>query len=358
MPAYPGAEHEKHIPADDLNALVATVFERCAMSKDDAALLADTLTRADLRGVHSHGVLRVPEYVVKLRKGGVDPKGRPRVVKDSAAALLIDAGNSMGQIGAAYAMNLAIERAHTSNVAVAAVRGSNHCGAMAYYAMQTLPHDMIGLATTNALPTMAPWGGIDKIVGINPLAIAIPADKETPIVLDTAFSGSSHGKLRVFHQKGATIPSNWAFDADGKPTTDPAKAIEGLLQPIGEYKGVGLAIAMGILSAMLSGASYGTELGNMVDGAKPGHDGHFFLALKLAAFEEPARFKQRVDGLIREIQASRRGKGMDRLYAPGQLEATTAESYRRGGVPLNESTRAGLADVARELGVDSSPLGE
>ena len=126
MPAYPGTEHEKHIPADDLNALVATVFERCAMSKDDAALLADTLTQADLRGVHSHGVLRVPEYVVKLRKGGVDPQGRPRVVKDSAAALLIDAGNSMGQIGASYAMNLAIERAQTSSVAVAAVRGSNH----------------------------------------------------------------------------------------------------------------------------------------------------------------------------------------------------------------------------------------
>ena len=177
-------------------------------------------------------------------------------------------------------------------------------------------------------------------------------------MLDTAFSGSSHGKIRVFHQKGATIPSNWAFDADGKPTTDPAKAIEGLLQPIGEYKGVGLAIAMGVLSAMISGASYGTELGNMVDGAKPGRDGHFFLALKLAAFEEPARFKRRVDGLIQEVQTSRRGEGMDRLYAPGQLEATTAESYQRDGVPLNESTRAGLADVARELGVDSSPLGE
>ena len=115
---------------------------------------------------------------------------------------------------------------------------------------------------------------------------------------------------------------------------------------------------MGILSAMLSVASYGTELGNMVDGAKPGHDGHFLLALKVAAFEEPARFKQCVDGLIREIQASRRAEGADRLYAPGQLEAETAESYRRDGIPLNESTRTGLADVARERGVDSSPLGD
>lgn len=358
MPAYPGTEHEKRVPVGDLSAFAAAVFERCSMSKDDAALLADTLTEADLRGVHSHGVLRVPEYAVKLRTGGVDPKGRPRVVKDSAAALLIDAGNSMGQIGAAYAMSLAIERAQTSNVAVASVRGSNHCGAMAYYAMRTLPHDMIGLATTNALPTMAPWGGLDKIVGINPLAIAIPADEETPIVLDTAFSGSSHGKIRVFHQKGAAIPANWAFDAGGKPTTDPAKAIEGLLQPIGEYKGVGLAISMGILSAVLSGASYGTGLGNMIDGATPGHDGHFFLALNVAAFEEPARFKQRVDGLVREIQASRRAEGVDRLYAPGQLEAATAESYRRDGIPLNEATRGGLEDVARELGVDASPLAE
>jgi LDH2 family malate/lactate/ureidoglycolate dehydrogenase len=126
---------------------------------------------------------------------------------------------------------LAIERARSTGVAATAVRGSNHCGALFYYAMQALTAGMIGIASTNALPTMAPWGGVDKIVGINPLAVAIPAAVESPIVLDAAFSQSSHGKIRVFHQKGLPIPAGWALDKDGRPTVDPAAAIEGLLQP-------------------------------------------------------------------------------------------------------------------------------
>ena len=166
---------------------------------------------------------------------------------------------------------------------------------MSYYAMQALPRGMIGAAASNALPTMAPWGGLDKIVGINPLAVAIPAGEETPVALDCAFSYSSHGKIRVFLQKGAAIPPTWAFDRDGRPTTDAAEAIEGLLQPIGEYKGVGLAIVFGLLSTALSGASYGTDLGNMVEGARAGQDGHFFLALNVAAFIATDEFHSRID---------------------------------------------------------------
>ncbi len=316
------------------------------MSPADAFLLADSLVAADVRGVHSHGVLRVPEYVEKLLAGGVDPAGRPRVVRDQAAAIVVDGSNSMGQIGATFAMHRAIERARTVNVAAAAVRGSNHCGAMFYYAMQALPEEMIGVATTNALPTMAPWGGLDKIVGINPLAVAIPAGEEPPVVVDAAFSHSSHGKIRVYHQKGFPIPPTWAFDADGVPTTDPARALDGLLQPIGGYKGVGLAMVMGMLATLLGGASYGAELGNMVDGARPGCDGHLFLAVRIAAFEDPARFRARVDAIVRQVRESRRAAGVERLYAPGGLEAETEARYRREGIPLNEATWAGLEAAA------------
>src|SRR5262245_12437895 len=235
MSYYPGIERERRIPWNALQGTVCGIFRACSMSREDAELLAETLVVADLRGCHSHGVLRVPEYVFKLKEGGVDPAGKPSVVQDSKAALVIDGGNSMGQIGSTFAMQRAIQRARECNVAFAAVRGSNHCGAMAYYAMLALPEDMIGIAATNALPTMAPWGGVEKILGINPLAVAIPAGKEDPIVLDAAFSGSSHGKIRVYHQKGEAIPADWAFDADGRPTTDPAEAINGLLQPIGGY---------------------------------------------------------------------------------------------------------------------------
>lgn len=356
MAGYPGSEAERRVPWAPLLALVTAIFERCHMSREDAALLADSLVTADLRGVHSHGVLRVPEYVDKLTAGGVDPRGRPRVVRDAGAALVVDGGNSMGQIGATFAMRQAIARARTTGLAAAAVRGSNHCGAMAYYAMMALDETMIGLATTNALPTMAPWGGIDKILGINPLAVAIPAGAEPPIVLDIAFSGAAIGKIRVYQQKGLPIPPDWAFDATGRPTTDPAAAIAGLLQPIGGYKGTGLALVMGLLSTLLSGASYGTELGNLVDGPKPGHDGHFFLALRVAAFIEPATFTARVDGVIHQIRNGRRAPGIERIYAPGELEAETAARYRQTGIPLNNATLADLAAVAGRLGVDAAAV--
>jgi LDH2 family malate/lactate/ureidoglycolate dehydrogenase len=356
MSAYPGSDQERRFPAAVLAEVAAAIFEGCGMAREDAALVADTLVTADLRGVHSHGLLRVPDYVKKLRQDGVDPRGRPRVLRDAGAALVVDGGNSMGQVASAFAMRQAIARAGSVSVAAAAVRGSNHCGAMAYYAMQALAAGMIGLATTNALPTMAPWGGLDKILGINPLAVAIPAGEEAPVVLDAAFSGSSHGKIRVYHQKGLPIPPDWAFDASGRPTTDAAAALTGLLQPIGGYKGTGLALVMGVLSSVLSGASYGPELGDMVRGPAPGRDGHFFLALRVDAFEDPARFRARVDGIVRQIRDSRRAPGVARVHPPGHLEAETETRYREEGIPLNDATIADLVAEAERLGVDVAAL--
>jgi len=356
MAGYPGTENEKRVSSEVLLATVSEIFRRCGMSHSNAGLLAENLVVADLRGVHSHGVLRVPEYVDKLREEGVDPKGEPRTVRDEGATLVVDGGNSMGQIGGTFGMRKAIERARTTGIAAAAVTGSNHCGAMAYYAMMALPEEMIGIATTNGLPTMAPWGGADKILGINPLAVAIPAGDEFPVVLDIAFSGSSHGKIRVYQQKGLPIPPDWALDSEGRPTTDMTEALKGLLRPIGGYKGTGLALVMGILSTLLSGASYGTELGNMVDGPKAGHDGHFFMTLKVGSFEEPSRFKQRMDQVIQQIRNSRPAPGVDRILPPGHLEAETEQHYRRDGIPLNSATLQGIVDAAAQIGADASAL--
>lgn len=344
-------DSERRVRADDLRGVIAHLFARCGMRESDASLLADTLVVADLRAVHSHGVMRVPEYVKKLTVGGVNPRGRPRIVREDAATLVVDGDNSMGQIGAQFATEKVVERARTMGLAAAAIRGSNHCGAMAYYASQIAAHDMIGWATTNALPTMAPWGGAERILGINPVAYAIPAGEERPIVYDAAFSGSSHGKIRIYQQKGLTLPDGWAMDRDGRPTADPVVAIDGLLTPIGGFKGTGLALIMGLLSSMLSGASYGTELGNMDDGPKPGQDGHFVAAIRISAFEDVARFKERIDRAIREIHACRKAPGVDRIYAPGEKEFLTEEAYRRDGIPLNEVTLRGIREAAESLGV-------
>jgi LDH2 family malate/lactate/ureidoglycolate dehydrogenase len=356
MSLYPGTEAEPRISMPELLGLCTNIFHACRMSRGDAALLAESLVMADVRGVHSHGVLRVPDYVDKLLVGGVDPQGRPRVVREAAGAIVVDGGNSMGQIGSAFAMRRAMERARDTSIALAAVRGSNHCGTMAYFVMMALEADMIGVAATNALPTMAPWGGIDKILGINPLGVAIPAGEEPPIVYDAAFSASSHGKIRVYKQKGFPIPEGWAFDPQGRPTTDPAQAVDGLLQPIGGYKGTGLAVVFGVLSTLLAGASFGTELGTMVDGPTAGADGHFYLAIKISAFVDAAIFKARVDRIVRQIRESRPAPGFARAYAPGELEAETERQHRAQGIPLNAETLTGIRHAAGRVGVDASAL--
>lgn len=339
-----------------LQQLVQQIFVGCRMSLEDAALLADSLVYADLGGIHSHGVMRVPEYVQKLTVGGVNPQGRPRLVQEVGACLVVDGGNSMGQVGMHFAMQETIQRAQLHGIAAAGVRGSNHSGAMAYYIEQAVAAGMIGLATTNALPTMAPWGGTEKILGINPLGVGIPAGQERPILYDAAFSGSSHGKIRIYQQKGLPLPEGWALDQEGEPTTDPAVAIEGLLAPIGGFKGTGLALIMGILSAMLSGAAYGLELGNMVDGPTPGQDGHFVAAIRVDAFEEMGRFTQRVDKAIQEIHTCRPAAGVERIYVPGEVEQLRRETYRQTGLPLNPVTWIDLQKTAQSMGIGNDEI--
>lgn len=356
MAKYPGTESERRVPASDLMEMTSRVFAACGMSVPDAELLADSLVAADLRGIHSHGVLRVPDYVKKLTREGVDPRGRPRIVSRSGGAIVVDGGNSMGQIGSAVAMDAAIEAARETKVAIAALGGSNHCGAMDYWAMKALPHDMIGIASSNALATMAPWGGVEKIVGMNPIAVALPSGDEPPIVLDVAFGATAHGKIRVYAQKGHPIPEGWAYDKTGQPTTDATAALEGLIQPIGGHKGIGLAIVSGMLATLLSGAGYGTEAGNMVDGAIPGADGQFFMAIDVSAFQPVEHFKTRADRVSRQIQDSAPASGVDRLYPPGLLEAEFEAEYRRSGIPLNDATLDGIRQAGLGLGIPEDGL--
>ena len=199
------------------------------------------------------------------------------------------------------------------------MRGSNHCGAMAYYAMQALPADMIGLATTNAPPTMAPWGARSACWGSTPWPWPSPPEKSCP-------SSTTPSAPPPTARCGSTArrgePPGWALDRDGRPTTDPGR-LDGLLLPIGGFKGTALALLMG-LPPRCSGAAYGTELGSMEDGPRPGQDGHFLLAISVAAFEDVARFKARVDGAVRQLRGARKAPDTERIYAPGELEFETA----------------------------------
>ena len=356
MAIYPKVETDRRIAPADLLDLATRIFAACGMPAADARLLAETLVHSDRRGVHSHGVLRIPDYVGKLTREGVDPRGEPRIVSERGGAIRVDGANTMGQIGGTFAMDRAIAVARGGvGIAFAALGNSNHCGAMDWYTMRASRAGMIGLAGTNALPTMAPVGGTAKVVGINPLSVAMPGDAGT-FVLDLAFGATAHGKIRVYDQKGVAIPEGWAFDEDGRPTTDAARAMRGLIQPIGGHKGVALGMMVGMLSSFLSGAGYGVETGNMVDGPTAGRDGQFFVAIDIAAFLDPAEFRARVDGALDEIHASDRREGVERLFVPGDIEAAFELEYDRDGILLAASTLDDVAAAAGELDVDAGIL--
>jgi LDH2 family malate/lactate/ureidoglycolate dehydrogenase len=344
------------VDAARLETFVASLFRAAGCSQQDAALIARLAVTTDLRGAYSHGTALVPGYLARMADSKIDPRGRPRVVRDEGAALVVDGGNSLGHVGLTFGMEQAIERAATSGIAAVAVGGSNHCGAMAPYAMQALPHDMIGIATTNGLPTMAWWGGLDRILSINPIGVAIPTGQATPIVLDTSFGAAARGKVVVQQQRGEPLPEGWATDADGQPTLDPEAALAGLIQPAGGYKGTGMALLMGILAAPLSGAAYGTELGDFVSGPTPGRDGQFGMAIRVSAFEDPARFKARADGIVAQIHTSRLAPGVDRVWVPGERAVDTERRYRAEGIPIMPSTIESLRAAAARLGVDPDPL--
>jgi len=365
MTAYPGSESERRIGFDELCAAASDIFVARGMREADARLLGVSLAHADLHGVHSHGVMRVPDYVGRMSaplegsahsaiagvRGGVNPQGEPRLTRDRGAAMVVDGDNSMGQIAGMFAMKSAIERARTTGVAFAAVGNSNHCGALFWYVQQAVEAGMIGMASTNALPTMAPWGGIDRIVGMNPLAIGIPTGAKPSFIMDAAFAACARGKVVVYHQKGQPIPDHWAFDAEGRSTTDAGAALDGLLRPVGDYKGVNISIAMGVMSTLLSGAGYGTRLGSIDEGPRAGRDGHFMMAMDIDAFCEADAFRSEMDEVIDEIHTSKRAPGVDRIYSAGELEAITAANYRRDGIPLNDETLADLGATAAQLGV-------
>ncbi len=356
MALYPGTENEVRVPRQLLHDTVIEIFSRCGMAPGDANTVAGSLVEADLRGIHSHGVLRVPDYVGKLRHEGVDPTGQPRISKEFGNLAVVDCGNNLGQIGMMFAARWGIAKAKDAGIALAAVANSNHAGTMEYFARQALAEGMIGMCGTNALPTMAPWGGKEKLVGINPLGIAIPGGSEGDFVLDIAFGETAHGKIRVFAQKGEPIPETWAYDVDGNTTTDAAAALEGLIRPIGGHKGVGMGMAIGMLSALMSGSGYGTETGNMVDGPFPGRDSQFFMAINASALQDINEVRERSDKILRQIKQGGCAAGTERLFVPGEIEASLEAQFLNEGIPLNDETINDLVSTARSVEANIEPL--
>jgi L-2-hydroxycarboxylate dehydrogenase (NAD+) len=309
------------------------------MPAADARTVAGLMAEADLQGSAGHGVIRLPQYVKRIRSGGLNLNPQIRVVKERAATALIYGDNAMGHLVMKRAAELAIEKARTAGIAWVGAQWSNHAGPASLYARMALAHDMIGLyfavGNANHLP---PWGGLDMLLSTNPIAAAIPTGSEPPIVLDMATTVAAYGKVKAKAARGEMMPEGWMIDREGRPLTDPKRASEGFLLPIGGYKGYGLSLVVGLLAGTLNGAAMGKDVIDFnADAATPTNTGQAIVAIDPAAFGEVSEFKSAVDKLIRDLRGSERMAGVDRILMPGQQSHERTLAQRADGIviPLN-----------------------
>jgi L-2-hydroxycarboxylate dehydrogenase (NAD+) len=339
-----------------LRYFIAQAFEVVGMPPDDARVVAALMAQADLQGSDGHGVIRLAPYLRRIREGGLNLHPNIRVVREKAAMALVDGDNAMGHLVMKRAAEIAIDKARTAGVAWVGVQWSNHAGPASLYARMAMEQDMIGLyfavGNANHLP---PWGGLDMLLSTNPIAAAIPAGEEPPVVLDMATTVAAYGKVKAKAAKGEAMPEGWMIDREGNPLTDPRRAAEGFLLPIGGYKGYGLALVVGLLAGTLNGAAMGRDTIDFnQDFASKTNTGQAIVAIDPAAFGDLADFKRAVDKLLIDLRRSERMPGVDRIWYPGEQSHERIASYRREGIPLAASVMGTLDRLAEQL--DITPL--
>ena len=336
-----------------LETFIARAFEAVGIAKSEATIVAELMVRADAQGSEGHGVFRLPQYIRRIKGGAVNVNPKIRVAREAAGMALVDGDNGMGHLVMRFATQKAIEKAKQAGIAWVGVKRSNHAGPASLYAGMPLEHDMIGLylavGNANHLP---PWGGIDMLLSTNPIAVAVPADEELPVVLDMATTVAAYGKVKTKAQRGEMMPEGWMMDREGRPLTDPKRANEGFLLPIGGYKGYGLALIFGLLAGTLNGAAMGKDVIDFnADDTTPTNTGHVIVAINIEAFQPVAEFKKSVDALVRDIRNSRRLPGVDRIRLPGEGSYAAREDRLENGIPLPAPLLASLNQLAAELGI-------
>jgi LDH2 family malate/lactate/ureidoglycolate dehydrogenase len=339
------------VAADVLKQASERLLQKAGVPADQAAMIAQIIVEADLRGIDSHGVLRLPAYIRRVQAGTMTAKTETKILRERGASVLLDAQHGFGQIAGVNAMHEAMARAEKYGTALVAVRNSGHFGIAAYYAMLALPRKMIGLISANAAPSMAAWGGTTALLGTNPICAAIPTGGDVDIVLDMASSVVARGKIRLAANKGERIPSGWALDAQGMPTEDPAAAMKGTLLPIGGPKGYGLALVLDVLSGVLTGSDFGAHIASTDDLDRNVSAGFVVQAIDIAAFADSQEFEKNIQAMIAEIRNSPRAQGVDRIYLPGEIEWLKQRERLATGVPVPESLLQNLNQLADELNV-------
>jgi len=344
----------QRIAGAKLRAFIAAAFEAVQVPSADAKVIAELMAQADINGSEGHGVFRLPQYIRRIKGGAVNVKPNIRIEREMAGMALVHGDNGMGHLVMKFAAETAIEKAKTAGVAWVGARWSNHAGPAALYAAMPPMHNMIGMymavGSANHLP---PWGGLDMLLSTNPIAVAVPAGDEPAIVLDMATTVAAYGKVKTKAQRGEMMPEGWMMDRQGKPLTDPKRASEGFLLPIGGYKGYGLALIMGLLAGNLNGAAMGKDVVDFNnDDTTETNTGHAIIAINIEAFQPLAEFKQGMDTLIRDIRNSQRLPDVDRIRLPGEGTHVARADREKNGIPMPAALLAALDTLAGELNVD------
>jgi LDH2 family malate/lactate/ureidoglycolate dehydrogenase len=336
-----------------LRDFATAVYAREGVPESDARLLADTLVQADLWGHQSHGVLRLGWYYERLHNGVMKPVTQPEFITDAGAIAHIDGHDGVGQVLTALATQQAIERAKAHGIGAVGVRNSNHFGTCMYYTLMAAREGCVMILTTNGGPAMAPWGGRRKIIGTNPWSVAAPAGSRAPFVMDMANTGVARGKIYLARNRNEPIPLGWAIDAEGAPTTDPQKAIEGIILPMAGHKGYAIAAVVDLLSGVLTGSGFLSAVHSPYKTAEKSNCGHLMIAINIEAFQPLAQFNARMEQFVSEIKTVPLAQGCDEVFYPGEMEARNDEKNRRDGLALPEDTLSDLSRIAGLTGLTS-----
>lgn len=330
------------------------VFMKVGVGEEDAAVLSDSLIDANLRGVDTHGITRMlPLYVKRMQVGVVSTATKLEMLRERPSTALIDCHNSIGQIGARFAMKTAIEKAKITGTSFVGVTRSNHFGTCAYWAMMALEHGMIGFCAVNGPAAVAPTGGRTPMFSTNPFAIAVPAGDSVPFVLDMATTVVARGRIGLYAKQNKPLEPGWAFDRMGRPTTDPHEAMKGLLAPMGGYKGYGIAFAIDILSGVLTGSNYGKHFPGMLADAldRPWGVGGVFAAISIDSFMDMEDFTARIQQAFHEVRNSDKAEGSERIYIPGEIEHYCTLERHENGIPLPPEIIREFQDIGNDLAI-------
>jgi LDH2 family malate/lactate/ureidoglycolate dehydrogenase len=337
----------------ELQQFIQNALASQGLPQEDALKVSQLMAEADLQGSDGHGIIRLPQYIKRIQAGGINKHPKIRVVHERSAMAVVDGDNGMGHLVVSHAVDLAIEKASEAGVAWVSTRFSNHAGPASLYSRRPLQHNMLGLyfavGNANHLP---PWGGTDMLLSTNPISAGIPTSEEPPVVLDMATTVAAYGKVKAKAKRGEMMPPGWMIDRQGQPLLDPNKANDGFLLPIGEHKGYGLALIVGLLAGTLGGAAMGRDVIDFnADHVSVTNTGQAILVIDLAAFGDPEHFKHEVDRLVRDIRNSERLPGVERIWLPGEQSHEKRELYEAQGIPVAPTLIAELNHLAAELGI-------